>query len=326
MKIPAMKREAIFMGLPRMNLPEDIQFVTNRCEHEMFFMVPRPEINALIKFWMTKAHHLKAPDLEIFAFCFLSNHFHFLVRDPKGQLASFMNYFQGNLATAINKKMNRRGKFWSREYDKVIVDGEWEFWDRYAYTTLNAVSANLVAHGQHWKGVSSYNYALNHTPVTGTGINWTRYNDARRHKKNVDINKYKETFKFKLATPPMLEGYSRKYQSEYLKAHLDTFTYRYRNKNANKPPLGMQKVLQQTPRHAPDEPKRRPRFLFMSFNYDRRKELKKKYHAFATAYKQCIHVLQMRFEKGIKSIQEGNDLFWPAGCYPPTAHKTIDAY
>lgn len=93
----------------------------------MFFLLPNKETNDLIRFWMAKGISKYAQNLEVFAFCFLSNHFHMLVRDPGGQLAIFMSYFQGNLAKAVNKKIGRKGTFWGREYDDVIVDGEDEF-------------------------------------------------------------------------------------------------------------------------------------------------------------------------------------------------------
>ena len=82
--------------------------------------------------------------IEVYAFVFLSNHFHILVRDTKGTFAAFMWYFQGNVARAINRELERKGGFWSREYDDVIVTGDEEFLDRYAYTVGNAVKAGLV--------------------------------------------------------------------------------------------------------------------------------------------------------------------------------------
>ena len=71
-----------------------------------------------------------------------------------------MWYFQGNVAKAINKELERKGRFWSREYDDVEVDGDNEFIDRYAYTIGNAVKAGLVDKSDEWPGWSSLEGAL----------------------------------------------------------------------------------------------------------------------------------------------------------------------
>ena len=75
---------------------------------------------------------------------YLSNHFHLLCRDTKGTLAAFMCYFQSNVAKAINKVLGRKGTFWSREYDDVLVPKEADFWDRYAYILGNASTAEIL--------------------------------------------------------------------------------------------------------------------------------------------------------------------------------------
>ena len=70
----------------RLNLKKDIFFVTNRCEQERFFMVPRPEIKKIISTWLAKALEEHGDGIELYAFIFLSNHLHFLLRDTKGSI------------------------------------------------------------------------------------------------------------------------------------------------------------------------------------------------------------------------------------------------
>jgi REP element-mobilizing transposase RayT len=314
------------MGLIRQNFSDDIHFVTNRTEHEMFFLLPRKEVNELIRFWMAKAVSKYARNIEIFAFCFLSNHFHVLCRDPGGELAIFMSYFQGNLAKAVNKLIGRKGTFWSREYDDVIVDGEDAFWNRYAYTTLNPVSSGLVDRGTQWSGVCSLLYVLNHQPFVGVGINQTKYGDATRFGKEAHKKDFEETYEFELAAPPMLADKTQEEQTAFLKELLKAATKEYHAKRKGKPALGMQTILQQNYFDSPSTPKKRARFKFMSFCEERLKALHDSYKTFITLYRQCVHILNCRVEgldrgQGYVSIQ--NYIYWPDGSYPPTRHRPM---
>ena len=139
----------------RMHLKNEVHFVTNRCEHEMFLLLPSKQSTEIIQCWFARALCLFGQGIEIYAFVFLGNHWHALLRDTNGTLAAFMWYFQGNVAKAINKELGRKGRFWSREYDDVIVPGEAELLDRYAYTVSNAVKAGLVDTSDEWPGWSS---------------------------------------------------------------------------------------------------------------------------------------------------------------------------
>lgn len=176
-------------------------------QHEMFFMLPTKEINGFIRYLLAKAKDTYGKNIELYAFIFMSNHFHFLLKDPEGELPRFMSYFQGNLAREINRHIGRKGKFWSREYHDLILDtdpiietvGSADvFWDRYCYTTLNAVKSGLVDTGSQWGGVSSLSHAFDNSPVVGTGLNRTAYGEKKRHNKNVNKEDFMETFSFAL--------------------------------------------------------------------------------------------------------------------------------
>ncbi len=66
------------MSTVRMHEKNAVHFVTNRCEHEMFLLLPTKEVNSIVMEWFIKAMAIYGNGLEIYAFCFLSNHFHVL--------------------------------------------------------------------------------------------------------------------------------------------------------------------------------------------------------------------------------------------------------
>jgi REP element-mobilizing transposase RayT len=320
------QKRNVVMKFHRIHDSDFVHFVTNRCEHEMFFMLPKAKINELILFWLAKAKQKKGKDIEIYGFTFLSNHFHMLLKDPRGQISRFMGYFESGLARAINRHIGRKGKFWYREYDDLIVDGEDEFWDRYSYTVLNAVSSGLVSNVAEWKGVCSYNYFKQQKPVVGKSLNLTKYNDATRHGRKVDKSKYIETFSFELAIPPQLLDKTEKQQQRFINELLKAGTNVYAQKREHKPALSMNKVMEQNCFDRPGKPKNRPRKKFMSFCHNRLKELLLMYKQFVRSYQECVHRLLLHCEHVDHScgvITMDVRFYWPEGCYPPTNHKPI---
>ena len=317
-----------------------IHFVTNRTEHEMFLLLPTQEVNNLILYWLTKAKEIKGLHIKLYAFVFLSNHFHMLLQDPKGELAEFMGYFQGNLAKALNKLHHRKGKFWYREYDDLIVDGEDEFWNRYGYIAANPVKAGLVTKPDMWKGVSSVHHLCNNNAVVGTGVNVTKYGNATRHGKRANKKEFVETFSFSLAIPPMLAEMPSESAQKYLTDFIATSGQCARTKRGAYPPLGMNKVLSQKPLDRPHAPSRKPRFKIMSFCKERKKLLQEKYKRFVAAYRACCQSLTTYFKSapcqcGITEDDFKNKhnqykrkapvIIWPLGCHVPTHHKPVVA-
>jgi hypothetical protein len=256
--------------------------------------------------------------LEIYAFIFLSNHWHMLCKDNKGTLAAFMCYFQANVAKAINRELGRRGRFWSREYDDVIVDGDDEFWNRYAYTVGNAVKAGLVDEARHWIGGCSLDAALSNSEFCFEMTNRTRLHNATRRGQKVDPSKFIETWSFELSTPPMMADKSTAEIKNKIKETLKSAEEEYRGARENKPPLGVAKVLRQNPTDRPKNPSFRPRIRVFSLDKDRRKALLDGYRTFVGGYKKTLEDYRKAAAKRTDSKTE-----WPHGSYPPSCWHPI---
>lgn len=312
-----------------------VHFVTNRTQHEMFFLLPTPAINELILFWLAKAKQKKGRHIELFSFVFMANHYHMLLRDPKGELPEFIGYFQGNLAKSVNKEIGRRGTFWCREYDDVIVDGEDAFINRYQYNAANPVVAGLVKKPEDWGGISSAPFALENRSVTGSGLNETDYGNATRHNRKASKKDHEETYTFALATLPMLEGKSEMEQLSFLSTIIEDAAKSVNKQSAadssTRPVMGMDKVLAQSPFDSPTSPARSPRFKFLSLCKERKKELDEMYKAFVSSYRECTHVLMQYFRKAprcdhnsfAKHVQKAPAIIWPPGCYVPSKHQPV---
>jgi putative transposase len=302
------------MSQIRMHIKDSVHFVTNRCEHEMFLMMPTPAVTKIIQSWFAKALCRFGDGLEIYAFIFLSNHFHILCRDTKGTLAAFMWYFQGNVAKAINKELGRKGRFWSREYDDVLVPSDEDFWNRYTYTVGNAVKSGLVNTSREWPGWSSLEGALSDGKYRFEMLNQTRYHNARRRGQKVDKSKFVEVWTFQLAVPPKLKEKSSAEQRAYIKEALDNAEATFHKDRGYKPVLGVKNIMRQQPLDRPFSPSFRPRIKIFCRNDAERGEQLDGYRKFVDGYLKIFD----GFKNSI-SVKDPQKLEWPVGSFPPSS-------
>jgi len=236
-----------------------------------------------------------------------------LVNDTKGTLAAFMGYFQANVAKAINRELGRRGSFWAREYDDVIVDGDDAFWNRYAYTVGNAVKAGLVDRSDEWIGWNSLAGARTDGKYSFEMLNRTKLHNATRRGQKVDKSKFLETWSFKLATPPQHVGKSNAEKRGHIDALLESAETDYRALRGNKPPLGVKNVLRQRPTDRPRTPSFRPRIKVFSLDRAQREELLDRYRTFVGDYRKIFDDYRKAAARKSRPTVE-----WPPGSYPPS--------
>jgi putative transposase len=306
------------MSSNRMHYTNTVHFITNRCEHEMMFLLPTDRTTETIQSWFARALCLFGQGIEIYAFIFLSNHFHILVRDTKGTLAAFMCYFQANVAKAINKELGRKGRFWSREYDDVIVDGDDAFLDRYAYVVANAVKAGLVNRADEWTGWNSLGGALGNGEYCFEMLNRTKLHNATRRGQKVDPTRFTEEWSFELSVPPMLAEKTETERRRFIRQLVTGTENMFHEQRNNKPPLGVENILRQRPTDRPKTVSFRPRIKFFCLDAEHRHALIDAYRTFVGAYKGTLHVFRNAAYNGRRPVVE-----WPEGSYPPSCFYPV---
>jgi REP element-mobilizing transposase RayT len=311
------------MANPRIHHADFIHLVTNRTEHGMYFLTPTKHVNHLVRFWLARAKRLHGPHIEIFAFCFLSNHFHMLLRDPRGELAAFMGYFQGHLARAVNRAIGRKGgTFWASEYDDKIIDGEKAFIGILAYVLCNPVKSGLVDTPGQWKGVSSLLNNLDGTPFSERGLKVSEYNEARRHGRKANRRDFEKEYSFELSPLPIWEGLSHAARRERLTELLTSAGGDYRKKRQHRRALGMKKILHQSVYDASKNFTPRPRKRFHCSCEARLKELEEMFRAFVGRYRECLEVFYRRIYSCAKTAL-APVIKWPPGSYPPSCARPV---
>jgi hypothetical protein len=224
-----------------------------------------------------------------------------------------MCYFEGNLARAVNRELGRHGKFWGREYDDVIVEGNEAFLDRYAYVLCNAVKAGLVERAADWAGVSSLETALGDAVLRVSALNRTRLHNATRRGQRVNRRDFFETLEMPLVVPPMWEGLTRDEAATCIEEMVSAGEKEYAARRSGKRALGMRAVMRQKPTDRPVEPSFRPKIRFFCKDPWRRKELLAEYRGFVGAYRETYGAYLNAARSGRRPAME-----WPAWSYPPS--------
>lgn len=307
------------MASGRMHHKGEIHMVTNRCEEGRFFLKPTREVLDIVNYWFARAMVKYGNGLAIYAFCFLCNHFHLLCRDDSGNLAKFMEYFQGNVAKAINRHLGRSpAHFWQGHYDDQIIEGPRTFWKKYLYIVANAVKSGLVDRVSQWKGFCSYRAALSGKPIVAVGVNRTRMHNASRGNKKREAREFEERFEFSLATPPGMEHLSQKERAREISKMVRKAERHYSDRRDRKPALGMKRVMEVSTLHKPQSLARAPKRRFACDSRQQEKERLEEYRAFIDAYKKTYAGFISASLKGFRFHGE-----WPQGSIPPSAKQPV---
>jgi len=139
---------------PREILPEQFYLITRRCTQRQFLLKPCARTNQNVRFALALAS--KITGVRLHAVCFMSNHWHGVVSDPRACLPKFLEHLHRLIAKAQNTWLNRRENFWSCERTSVVhLATDADVLEKMAYTLANPTSALLVTSPSEWPGVLS---------------------------------------------------------------------------------------------------------------------------------------------------------------------------
>jgi putative transposase len=319
------------MSSNRIFHPDFLHLVTSRTLLGMFTLTPTREVKQIIASWFARTKNEHAPNMEIYAFIFLSNHFHMLVRDPFGELPTFMREFKGKCARELNRHYERRGvPVWPQKYNDTLIADNESVTVELAYLLCNPVKHGLVREAATWSGVSSLPCHLKGKPFVSKVFFRTEYEAARRHGRKVKRDDFTEEYEVALSTPPMWKNLSAKSLMEKFQQLVESGSANYRRRWKRPHPVGMTKILKQSPFAVPNEnrgaviPKGEPAAddRFRCKDEERLKQLKAWFYDLMRRYRE---VFQKFAANAVQVIGKKKSVAfeWPPGTYPPSSIRPV---
>jgi putative transposase len=84
------------------------------------------------------------------SYCLMTNHYHFLVETPNGNLSAGMHALNGRYANAFNRRHGLSGHVFERRFGAVAAESNWHLLELCRYIVLNPVRAGLCSHPGAW--------------------------------------------------------------------------------------------------------------------------------------------------------------------------------
>lgn len=145
--MPRVKRQKSYTGLYHV-------FVRGINKEKIFNQVREKQY-----FKRTIKKYLKKYDVEIHAYCIMSNHAHLIIKTDENQkLSYFMSNVLAEYAQYYNYKHNRNGHVFQNRFGSECIETEKYYWNCIKYIHMNPVKAMLVFTAADYKYSSFGDY------------------------------------------------------------------------------------------------------------------------------------------------------------------------
>ncbi len=104
--------------------------------------------------------HLEVFEVEVYSYCIMSNHAHFIIRAEIQVLSSFMAIVLSEYANYYNFKHHRNGHVFQNRFKSECIENEKYFWMCLRYIHLNPVKAGMVKKATRYKYSSMGEYLV----------------------------------------------------------------------------------------------------------------------------------------------------------------------
>jgi len=157
----ARKIQRVFRARQKITMPGFISHVTQRASGGEPLFLEDGDYLAMLTLFKEAAGKF---DLHFYAFCFMPNHIHALIRTRKENLAEAMQNVFSRYAVIFNRKYQRRGHLFGGPYRQAVCLDNTYLLTASVYIHLNPVRAGLTNKAVDYKWSSCRLYTRDHTP------------------------------------------------------------------------------------------------------------------------------------------------------------------
>ncbi len=143
------------MTRPRFIEPGEVVMGSRRCSEQRFFLRPSSITDQLFLYCLARAARITG--VQLHEFQVLSNHYHVVLTDVRGNRPEFFRELNQFVARGVNASLGRWESFFAPgSYNAVVLlDGD-AIERECLYTLCNVVEAGLVKLPEYWDGVCSW--------------------------------------------------------------------------------------------------------------------------------------------------------------------------
>jgi REP element-mobilizing transposase RayT len=281
------------MGRPlRWLEPDRIYFITNRCIQARLLLAPTARVNQIVGGVLAKA--VNEFNVEMFAWSFVSNHFHIVARVPNNDLSAFMQFLDCNIARKVGKVVNWRDKFWARRFSAEPILDDQATEKKLRYLIAHGVKERLIERCRDWPGITAI-------PELAYGVkrvfhweNWTAQSEAKRRGEDSNLANFLEEHRIALTPLPHWSHLSEEERQSRVRTMMSEIEEDARLERDGKPPFGIKAVIAQDPTERPRKVKRSMRPLCHGSTKEGIQAYREKYRDVLAAYREA----SARFRRG----------------------------
>lgn len=100
-------------------------------------------------------------DARVAAYCLMSNHYHFLLQTPAGNLSRVMRHINGVYTQRYNRRWNTDGQLFRGRFKSILVEEDAYLLQLLRYIHKNPIRANLVKNIREYPWSSHQGYVSN---------------------------------------------------------------------------------------------------------------------------------------------------------------------
>ncbi len=243
------------MSSPRNLYPDTTLYITVRCVHRSYRLVPKKRVNRVVRFAFAavSSRYREKFGMEFYEFVFLSTHYHIVLFDRFGHVSDFLKDFNAVVARELNAIRGTGGKFFADGPGIQTVLGEEKVFEHCIYTLANAVAAGIVHKTAHWKGFNSLRmpygkqYVIS-KPSIGIWSKKQRHKHRRSSQRSgraafASRSKMPDAAVLMLDRPKIMLELSDEELRAKIREGLQKREARIRQERAGKPVLGMKAAL-----------------------------------------------------------------------------------
>jgi REP element-mobilizing transposase RayT len=268
---------------------------------------------------------LNWPDIKLYGFAFMSNHFHLMLSGESREVSTFVGFIKRELSRRLGQKHKLSGPLWHSRFVSTALPTFESQEECLSYILGQGVKEDLVEHPCQWPGLHCARALLHHQPITGSWFDGTLYGKAKHNRERneshppVKKSEFYLELTIKMTPIPPWQQMNKEAQEEraaaLVQALMDEATVR-RQKSGIKP-AGRKKVIRMAISRcvAPPTPpwweKRRRQITAWARIGD----------ALTQEYLRCYWLFQQAFQAASRCLRRFEEVDFPEGSWLPSHYK-----